>query len=66
MAQSDKIGALWKSDRRPGMWSGELEIEGKKIKVVAFENVEKKKPTHPDMNILISRPRPAQEEEAAW
>lgn len=54
--KSQSCGALWKSDKREGMYTGSLEVDGKKIKVVAFVNDRKTKDTQPDISILIARP----------
>ena len=55
--KSEKCGALWKSDKREGMYTGVLEIKGEKIKVVGFVNDRKTKETQPDINLLIARPK---------
>lgn len=51
------IGALWaKSSSRGMYYSGTLEIDGRKIPIVCFQNNRKSKPNQPDFNIMLSQP----------
>lgn len=55
------IGALWEKFTKAGQsyFTGNVEVNGAKIKIVVFKNNKKSKETQPDYNILISQP-PAQ------
>jgi hypothetical protein len=61
----DKIGALWENTTGKGQkyLSGQIEIDGKKIRIVAFKNGYKKEDKHPDWNIMISRPKEERRQE---
>ena len=50
----DEIGALW---TKSNYMSGNIEIEGKQIRIVCFPNDRKREEKHPDWKILISRPK---------
>lgn len=51
------IGALWAKSGKKGMYySGMIEIDGRKIPVVCFQNNRKTKPNQPDFNIMLSQP----------
>lgn len=51
------IGALWAKSSKKGMYySGTLEIDGRKIPIVCFQNYRKSKPNQPDFNIMIAQP----------
>lgn len=52
------IGALWKKESSKGttFLSGELEIEGKKHRIVVFKNTYKEQEKHPDYRIFLSQP----------
>ena len=53
----NKIGVLWKKKKEKLEYlSGILEIEGKKINIVAFP-ARKESEKSPDFNILISEPK---------
>jgi len=56
---NDKIGALWiKTSVKGDFFSGNIEVDGKKIAIVCFKNTLKKEGEKtPDYNILISKPR---------
>lgn len=58
------IGALWaKSGKSGDYFTGNIEINGEKIAIVAFYNANKKNPKEPDYRILKSVPRPTTEAE---
>lgn len=65
---SDEIGALWikKSSSGNEFMSGNIEIEGKQIKIVCFYNDKKLSDKQPDWKILISRPRTEQKEQFGY
>jgi len=50
------IGALWEktSGRGANFLTGEVEIDGKKIKLVCFKNGYKEQEKHPDWRIYLS------------
>lgn len=55
---SDKkqsIGALWEKKTKNGdtLFSGSIEIDGKKTKIAVFKNGYKKEDKHPDWKIFI-------------
>ena len=53
--ENRKIGALWvKKNDRGEFMTGEVEVNGEKIKIVVFKN-EKLSDKHPDWAILKSR-----------
>lgn len=57
-----EYGALWTKTGPKGEYmTGNLEVNGVKVKVVAFKNTNKKNPNEPDWRILEPKPR----EEAA-
>lgn len=64
--KNNNIGALWAKSSKKGMYySGTLEIDGRKIPIVCFQNNRKSKPNQPDFNIMIAQPmgsRPAVQE----
>jgi hypothetical protein len=51
------IGALWEKISTKGnkFWSGNVEIDGVKTPIVAFQNTRKLKETHPDINIFLAK-----------
>lgn len=55
----DKIGALWSKKTLSGKdyYSGEIEINGEKIKIVCFSRESKRSEREPDWDILISKPK---------
>lgn len=59
MADQEKpIGALWaKESERGAYFTGEIEIDGVKTKIVAFQNSFKTEDKHPDWRILRSKPK---------
>lgn len=58
------IGALWAKSSKRGMYfSGNIEIDGKKIPLVVFQNNRKSKPNQPDYNIMIAQPMGARASE---
>ena len=57
---ADKIGALWEKESRKGQsfMSGEIEVNGRKVKIVCFKNTHKEEgDKRPDWNILESEER---------
>lgn len=51
------IGALWAKKSRNGEYfTGNIEVGGEKIAIVAFYNANKKNPKEPDYRILKSKP----------
>jgi len=56
---NNKIGALWKKTSAAGKeyMSGEIEINGEKIKIVCFSREDKKSEKEPDYDILKSKPK---------
>jgi len=59
MSDKEKpVGALWKKEGQYGhYYSGEIEINGEKIRIVCFANQHKKESKHPDYKIYISKPK---------
>ena len=57
--ENKSIGAFWKKTSASGnkYWSGTIEIDGKKIQIVAFPNERKSKDIQPDVNIYLSKKR---------
>jgi hypothetical protein len=58
-SENDKaIGALWVKNGPKGQYmTGDIEIDGKKTKLVCFLNQYKKEEKHPDWRIMESEPR---------
>jgi uncharacterized protein (DUF736 family) len=56
--ENRNIGALWTKTSKAGnkFLAGNLEINGEKIEVVVFKNVDKKNEKGPDFSILLSTP----------
>ena len=55
--KDDSIGALWERTGPHGKYlSGEVEVEGKKIPIIAFPNEYKKEEKHPDWRIKVRKP----------
>lgn len=51
------IGALWAKSSKRGMYfSGMIEVDGKKIPLVVFQNNRKSKPNQPDYHIMVAQP----------
>lgn len=59
MSEENKsIGALWKKQSKKGdYFTGQIELDGKKVSIVAFTNDYKKEEKHPDFKIFISKPK---------
>lgn len=52
------IGALWSKSSPKGQYmTGNIEINGEKVAIVCFLNINKKEAKHPDWNILKSVPK---------
>lgn len=51
-----KCGAFWSKVSKAGVdyFSGELTLDGKKIKVVMFSNTKKEKANQPDLQMYLS------------
>ena len=61
MPQENSIGALWvKQGKTTKFYSGYIEVDGKKIEVIAFKNDTSKNPKAPSVKIFKSIPRDAQ------
>ena len=58
MENKKAIGAFWKKMSAKGtvFYSGIIEVEGKKIPLVMFEN-RKQKDTQPDLQVYLSEPK---------
>ena len=58
--KSKSIGGLYVKTSAKGneFLSGFIEVEGKRINIVAFHNAEKKSENTPDYSILVSNPTP--------
>jgi uncharacterized protein (DUF736 family) len=58
------IGAFWIKTSAKGVkyYSGNIEIDGKKIQLVAFDNTRKEKENQPDIQIYLSEKREVKEE----
>lgn len=52
---NNRIGAIWAS--KYGGYTGKLEIDGKKIDIIVFENKNKKSEKSPDFDICIRQPK---------
>ena len=58
MSKSQYIGALWAKESGGNKFlSGEVEVDGQKVRIVVFKNNRKEKETHPDYNILLAGER---------
>lgn len=57
MEKEKSIGAFWKKQSANGneYYSGNIEIDGKKIYLVAFNNTRKQTENQPDIQIYISK-----------
>ena len=51
-----EVGALWKSDNGK-FFTGRVTVNGETVKVVAFNNTDKKSDKAPDVNIYVSKDR---------
>ena len=51
-----KLGALWKNKNGKKVLTGNVEIDGKKTKIVIFPNGHKEEEKHPDYIIYLSEP----------
>lgn len=57
------IGALWAKQSSKGEYfTGQLELNDEKIKIVVFKNNYKKEDKHPDWKIFLSTPKPQVQE----
>jgi len=55
--ENRKVGAIWEKEGANGrFYSGELLINGRKIKIVLFKNKDKQG-NQPDWDILVARKR---------
>lgn len=58
--EKEKLGALWvKSGPKGDFFTGEVEIDGVKTKLVIFQNGFKDSEKKPDWIIFKSQPKPA-------
>jgi uncharacterized protein (DUF736 family) len=59
MSEKKSIGALWAHVSNGGKkyLSGSIEIDGKKVNIVVFDNAYKKEDKHPDFTIFLSEKR---------
>lgn len=56
--RDDELGALWKKQNANGTFlTGTIEVDGKRIDIVVFDNRYKRSDNHPDYRILRSKPR---------
>lgn len=56
--KNEKLGALWENNGPKGKYyTGEVEVDGVKVKVVCFPNGYKETDRHPDLIIYKSRPK---------
>lgn len=52
----NRIGALWIKRKNNNVFmSGELEIDGEKIRILVFKNTYKEQDNQPDYNIMLPR-----------
>ena len=59
--KSKSIGAMWEQDGKRGPYlSGQIEVNGEKIRFVAFKNGYKKEAKQPDWKIMPSVPQGGQ------
>lgn len=66
MSENKSIGCLWRSTNEKIAFSGNIEINGEKVKIVVFKNSYKKVgDTAPDFKIYLSKPKEANSEPAA-
>ncbi len=61
MEKKKSIGAFWKkvSKNLTEYYSGNIEIDGKRINLVMFVNTAKKEDKHPDLQVYLSEPKVA-------
>jgi len=58
--EKEKLGALWvKSGPKGDFFTGDVEINGVRTKIVAFQNGFKQQDKHPDWIIYKSQPKDA-------
>lgn len=56
--QEGSIGALWARKSQNGdYFTGNVEVDGKKVSIVAFYNKNKKEEKHPDYRIYVRKPK---------
>lgn len=54
----DEIGAAWEKSGKNGTYlTGQIEINGEKVRIVMFRNGNKKSEKSPDFRILRSKPQ---------
>lgn len=60
--ENNSLGALWINESKAGnkYMAGQIEVDGKKIKIVVFKNKFKEEEKHPDYRIFPSQPKEAQ------
>ena len=60
---NQSIGALWNKSSQRGMYmTGDIEINGQRMRIVVFPNASKKEDKHPDWRTLVAQPRPYESE----
>jgi uncharacterized protein (DUF736 family) len=65
--KGDELGALWEKDNGKGtFFTGNVLINGEKVKIVAFRNSHKTNANSPDYRILRSRPKAQAVDDAAF
>lgn len=54
--KNESIGALWIGEGKTGKFmSGEIELDGKKTRIIVFKNNYKKEDKHPDYRIYLAK-----------
>ena len=56
---NNKIGALWGPNSYGG-YTGNIEVDGKKVDIILFANKNKKSEKAPDFDICVRKPKESQ------